>query len=256
MKSPLHSSKYCVAHAKRHIEQLKTEIDTYFKSEPYKQVIGFDASGPDDIHKLKLVKAMPEPLSGIAFDAVSSLRAALDQAAHTIGLASGANGKKSAFPFGDTLPEVQSRSKGNGGSKDIPQDLFHLMVYFKPYKDGNIHLWGLNKLCNSHKHEIVIPMAIYTGGGSIKHAYFSSVKSFSFPPRWDSEKQEMILAVVPHRAPTNFDMSVSTFVAIGKIDGIIGKPAIDVLGKIAKTVEAIVDALETKGVDIGIFTST
>ena len=250
MSSSLQNSKYSVTHARRHVRALESEINAFLQSDPYAKVIAFDPTGPDDIHKLKLVKPMPEPLSGIAFDAVSSLRAALDQAGHAIGIAAGTNGKRSAFPFGDTMAEVQSRA--STGSKDIPSPLFDVMVASGPYKGGNQLLWALNKLCNSHKHEIIIPMGIYTGGGSINNAYFSAVKSFAFPPKWDIEKEEMILAVIPHRAPMTFDMKISTFVAMAKIDGVVGKPAVAVLDDLANVVNGIIATLETEGIKLGL----
>jgi hypothetical protein len=250
MSNPLQNSKYSVSNSRRHIRGLEAEIVAFFKSDPYARVVDFDPNGHDDIHKLKLVKPMPELLSGLAFDAVSNLRAALDQAGHTIGVAAGASGKNSAFPFGDTLAEVKSRA--GAGSRDIPKPLFDLMVASGPYKGGNDLLWALNKLCNLHKHEIIIPMAIYTGSAWINNAYFSAVKSFSFPPTWDAAKQEMVLAIVPHCAPLSYDMKIATFVAMAKVEGVIGKPAVAVLDDLANIVDDIVAKLEAEGVKLGI----
>lgn len=61
---------------------LDAELKKFFDSSPYRQVIQFDPNGPTDIHKLKLTIELPDALPGIAFDAVSNLRAALDQAGY------------------------------------------------------------------------------------------------------------------------------------------------------------------------------
>ena len=249
MAGPLDGSRYCVSRGREHILALQSEIEAFFRSDPFASVTEVDGSSHEDIHKIKLVKAMPESLCGIAFDAVSNLRAALDQAGHAIGVGSGAKGRCSAFPFGDTLSEVESRAKG--GSKDIPVPMFGLMVASGPYGGGNDLLWALNKLCNLHKHEIVIPVAIYTGSGYIKEAQFSAVKKFVFPPKWDPARQEMVLAVVPHGSAGNWNMEIETVIAIAKVEGVVGKPAVMVLNGIANVVERIVNTLETEGMRLG-----
>jgi hypothetical protein len=250
MADILESSRYSVAHAKRHTEALKSALQAFQAARPYQQVIEFDPDGPTDIHKLKLAKQLPASLPGIAFDAVSSLRAALDQAGYGVAIAAGGSGKQASFPFGDTKSEVESRATGS--SRDIPSSIFQLMLDIKPYRDGDTFLWALNRLCNYHKHRYITPVAIYTGDGHLKNAYFSSVRSFSFPPKWDAKKQEMVLAEVPHRAPFTMDMQIQTFVSFADIEGLPPAPCDLVLARIIRVIEALLVAIEAENKSLGL----
>ncbi len=252
MTDPLHSSKYSLAHAKRHVENLKAELDGFFQSNPYTRVIEFGFPNID-LHKVCLVKPMPKFISGTAFDAINSLRAALDQATFATAIATGASGKKAHFPFGDNAAEVAERHvPPRGGSKQVPKEIFDLVASFKPYKGGDDTLWAVNKLCNSHKHEVIIPTALFVGGGSFD-AHFDFLREFTFPPVWDSAKNEMVLAVVPHGAKPNYQLKVATFVAFSDIADFKRRPALDVLFAMASLVERILVEIESKAIAIGIF---
>src|SRR5260370_14306351 len=135
MSDPFASSRYSIEHAKRRITELEGEVVAFWNSNPYSNAVEQNADGTEDFHKIKLVKPMPISLPGIAFDAINSLRSALDQSGYSVGIAAKTKGKNSHFPFGDSIAEVQSRI--GSSSKDIPKDIFDLMVSFKPYKAGN-----------------------------------------------------------------------------------------------------------------------
>jgi hypothetical protein len=109
MSDPFFSCKYTLAHARRHMASLKSELDVLYASDPFKRVVEQVPGSDFDLHKIRLEKPLPEPLSGITFDTLNNLRSSLDQACHAIGKANGTNGNKSHFPFGDTPAEVESR---------------------------------------------------------------------------------------------------------------------------------------------------
>ena len=250
MTDLLESSKYSVAHAQRHIATLVSELRTFHATDPYQQVVEFDPTGSTDIHKLKLAKQLPDTLPGIAFDAVSSLRASLDQAGYSIAMAAGGSGSAAYFPFGDTKTEVESRA--TGASRELPPSVFQAMLSAKPYRDGDVYLWALNRLCNHHKHRCITPVAIYTGGASLHNAYFSSVRSFSFPPRWDPDRQEMILAEVPHRAPFTMNMQIQTFVSFSGIEALPPTPCDFVLQKITDAIMLLLETLSIECRSLGL----
>lgn len=229
---------------------LDAELRAFFDAGPYRQVIEFDPSGPTDIHKLKLTSQLPDVLSGIAFDAVSNLRAALDQAGYAIAVAAGGSGKQAYFPFGDTAAEAASRVTGT--SRDIPGPVFAAMINSKPYRDGDVFLWGLNRLCNYHKHRFVVPTALCTGGSHLRHAYFSSAREFSFPPRWNKDKQEMVIATVPHRAPFTMDMQIQTFVSFADIEGLPVVPCSFVLERCTQAVQNVLREIEIECKALGL----
>jgi len=251
MSDQLSDPKYSIRHANRHIDALESEIATFFKTKPYAKVLEFDSERVEDVYKIKLVRPMPDIIRGITFDAVSSLRAALDQTGYAVAIAVGTRGKKAHFPFGDTLADVNSLALR--GSRDIPKDIFDLMVHFQPYKGGHDTLWAINKLCNSHKHETVQPTAHYMGGGAIDYARFEGVSDMSFPPAWDHVKNEMVLFRIPHRAKFEINARFVTDISIAKTGVIDGQPVVAFLRHASGIVESIVMAVEAEARRLGIF---
>lgn len=248
----MRSPRATIDHAKRHVVALEVAVEDFLKSEPYKIVVDTDMNPGQDTHIYRLVKPVPDLLSGIAFDAISSLRAALDQAGHAIGLAARSNGKASKFPFGDTLLEAQSRA--TQGSKNIPRNIFDVMLAAQPYKGGNDRLWALNKLCNTHKHEILSPMAAAAHSNTAKELSFVNFNGhFVMPIRWDSAKNEMV--VVKCRPGSKFDLylNITRFISFAKFEGVVGYRASTVLHDLANIVTGIVDAVEAEALRSGLF---
>lgn len=249
MPDPFESSRYSIEHANRHIQNFHAEWRSFMDGDPYAQVVEYGF--PDiDIHKVKLRKPLPHALGAIAFDAVNSLRAALDQAGFAVAVAANTRGKNAHFPFGDSAAEVNSRK--SGPAKDIPEEVFEVMASFKPYKGGNDTLWAVNRVSNTHKHESITATAIYVGGGTAV-ATFDGVRDFTFPPRWNSAKNEMVLAVVPRGSKPQYQLQVSAFVAFKDIERLASVPVSHVLDNMATTVERIVGAVESEARRLRLF---
>jgi hypothetical protein len=191
------------------------------------------------------------PCSGIVFDAVTNLRSALDQAGFAVAVAAGKKGKDAHFPFGDTLAEVQSRA--GGPSKDIPKEIFDVMVSAKPYKGGNDLLWALNKLCNTNKHEMIIPMGMAVGG--VVMASGPSMKGLLSigGHRWDSAKNEMEFLRTGTTTIADINGQFTISVAIGKIEIVEGQPALKIFNATAGEVERVLMAIEAEARRIGLF---
>ncbi len=250
MSDPFESSRYSIEHAKRHISQLEREIGAFVKSRPYTQVVETNAKGTEDSYKIKLTKPLPAALPGIAFDSANNLRSALDQAGYAVATAAGKRGRDAKFPFGDTLAEVQSRVKR--GSKDIPKEVFDIMVARQPYKGGNNLLWALNKLANTNKHEVIVPMVLATGNMHVTKAYFGRVVGLEWPPRWDSTKNEMVIATVPYGETPHIDLQIQILVAIGKVEGVGGQPALPVFNGMLTEVQNSLTTIEAEALRLGI----
>lgn len=206
----------------------------------------------ESVHKIKLVKPFPAAFSSIVFDAVSNMRCALDQAGYAIAKSfDSTTGHNAHFPFGDTLSDVQRRAGER--SKDIPKEIFDVMVACKPYKGWNDLplLWSLNKLCNSHKHEALTPTPVALremtlGPGGIVGGV--SVE----PKRWDGIKNEMEFMRVVTGVQPNVDFKFSFFISIGNIETLQGRPALGVLGAMAGEVERVLVLLEREARRIGL----
>jgi hypothetical protein len=252
MADPFRSSRYSLDRAKGHIQHLKTERDAWFRSNPYAKIIEPNAEGTEDIHKVRLTQPMPVAIPGIAVDALNNLRSALDQAGYAVAIAASTTGKKAHFPFGKTLTEVQSRITGT--SKHIPKEIFDVMVAFQPYEGGNAPLWAVNELCNTNKHEDVVPALFAAGTGFVQdEASFGAVISYRWPPQWDSAKQEMEICRISHGATVKYHLTIQPLIVFSKIKGIGRAPVVGLLTTMLREVDRVVVAIEAESRRIGLF---
>lgn len=258
MSDPLHDSRYSVEHAKRRIDEFEAEIQRFRQTNPYVKVVEHDLNTAEDIHKIRLIKPLPITLKGIASDAVNALRSALDNAGYSLAVASGNKGKNAHFPFAGGVDEFKGSKYRR--SSDIPKEIFALMLACGPYKGGNDLLWALNKLSNTRKHEIIVPIVGSSGPFSIKIGGGHGTKFMGRGPfsiggtHWNSAKNELEYMRVGRggEIDTDADFSFSLFVAFGKVDVIQGQPAVGVLRAMAGEVERILMALEAEARRIGL----
>lgn len=250
MTSTLESSRICVARAIHHVGDLETKISAFMDTDPYQPTVEKYFETDEYIHKIKLVKPMPPMLSCIAFDAISNLRSALDQAGFFFAKAANPStrGKYTHFPFGDTAADANGAHAGM--SREIPKRIFDVMIRFQPYKGGNDLLWAMNKLCNTNKHRILVPMAVATKGvsGRISIDARNSVVMINTREwRWDHSKNEMILGRGREGADFQYDLKFSYLVSFADIDVVIDKPATDILHTLVDITGNILTALEAEG---------
>jgi hypothetical protein len=268
MREPFHSSKYSIAHAKRRIRELEADIELFIKSDPYTRSVEPDTKRGKDIHKIKLIKPMPAPIPGTAFDALNNLRSALDQAGYVTASARGKAGDHAHFPFGDTLQEAERGHKDKGRSREIPWQIFNHMLSYKPYlrPDGNVLLWALNKLCNSNKHEVISPIVIAGTGLNFGEMVSEIETPFGISAvgvtsvSWPSGGGKPIVCVdneievfsITSGESTKYDLTVSLFIGVTKIDIVAGKPLGALLNDFAGIVERIVLGIEAEARRLGI----
>jgi hypothetical protein len=245
----LDSSRRCIEFAIRRIDELKSEVSIFSKLNPFIEFVEHDANTGEQIFKVKLTKPMPHLLSAIAIEAIGHLRAALDQAGHSVALAAGKNGRKGHFPFGSTLDEALSCK--NFKCKDIPQDIFDVMISYKPFKGGNDLLWGLNKLSNLYKHEIVVPLITFSSGLTVVKGSMSGPATLGL--KWDQAKNEWEVARVGKGGKLDMKFEYTFCVAIGNIEIVHGRPATDFLENLAIEIPLILTAIETEAKRINIF---
>ena len=259
MTDPLESSRYSIEHAKRRIDEFEAEVQRFSQTNPYIQVVEKDMNTAEDVYKIRLTKALPYTLKGIASDAVIALRAALDNAGYSVAVASGSKGKNAHFPFAGGVDEFKSSKYRR--SSDIPKEILALMLVCGPYKGGNNLLWALNKLSNTRKHEFIVPIIGSSGPFSIKIGGGHGTKFMGRGPFsvggtiWNGAKNELEYMRVGSggEIDTDANFRFTLFVAFGEVDVIHGQPAIGVLRAMTDEVERILMAIEGEAKRIGVF---
>jgi hypothetical protein len=188
MSDPFDSPRRTLRRAKQHVEDFYFRTIAFRNERNWAYIADKDAHGRAKSHKIKFEKTFFDDAPSIAKDAITNLRDVLDQIGYASAVASGKSAPKQAkFPFGDDPTGLQNVIDRKGSS-DLPPKILSLFCGFKPYKTGNPLLWGLNKLANTKKHAMLIPVQL---GGSGGFAVDLDGVIISFNYRWNAEEREI-----------------------------------------------------------------
>lgn len=235
--NPFSSCKFSLKRAKQLVETFHEERIKYVESVPIIQHRQYDLATGQTIFVAKLEKPVPEELSGLAFDAINNLRAALDQSVFPF-----SNGRDGAFPFAKDEEHFKNALKGR--TKGMPDEIVGIISDAKPYKGGNDLLYALNKIDNSRKHAIISPFAFFNPMTNLSGQGFGR---FRFPknPTWNRETGEMELFRVTPGSHFSFRFDFRSYVVMTGVDVIDGRPSSATLTEFVDIVEGIITSIET-----------
>lgn len=154
--------------AKKHLEELQKEIDTFFKLQPYKISTKRDPETKRHIYYLTDVMNVPDKIALISGDVIQNLRSALDHLAYDLFVQEnkGAlSAKHIYFPIEKDLPSYEREKERK--TKGISSEKLKLIDSIKPYKGGNNTLWALATLNNIDKHRLLITVGSTFGSVDI-----------------------------------------------------------------------------------------
>jgi hypothetical protein len=255
MADPFRSAKRRIVRAQDHFHDLERQWEAFVEKNPYAKVVESNADGTREIHKIKLMRELPESLGDLVSDAADALRSALDLACYAVARAfKGGDPKCTHFPFADTVQGIE-HTLTKGRSKDIPPDIAAFLRTLKPYKGGNDRLWALNRIRNTSQHKLITPVGLLAGDVGL--LVIENVELPRFPPEWDSEKNEMVLfATLPGMSETDykFDVQIRLTIAFGEVEIIAGEPVFEAFPWYIRTVEQIVAKIESESRRIGLIT--
>jgi len=246
MSDPFDSAKRCLSWGKKHVGDFKSRVWDFIETKPQTTVVEYDSQGICEYHKIKMVRSLPDELANIVSDAVQNLRQALDQACFVLGqFSSITNPRNTKFPFADNDPEF----KGRLAKKDFPNDIKPLLASFKPYKGGNDFLWALNRVCNTNKHDYLIPALV--GCRGTKSLPPEAINNPDFPLGWHRSHNEFIFAIVRGDKILEYDGELTFAVTFGEIEVVKGQPVVIILNEFVTIVERILLAIEAEARRLG-----
>ena len=247
-EDPFYSSKFSINRGKQRTLDFSKSARGFVESNPYAFVSEVDPDSNYEVHKIKMVKPMPESIEGEAVEAANHLRSALDQAMFAIG------GKGAYFPIAHNLSDFEKGVKGR--CKNIPVEITDIVRRFKPYRGGNDLLWALNEVANTQKHGVIVPIAmqpvsVRSGNISIsRHTGENGPILIGKSPVWDFVKNEMEVNRFPlgvkYVMEANPEMTY--FIAMHGIPIVERKDAVTILNAFVGIVENIVMALEVEAI--------
>lgn len=250
MTDPFRGPMRKIASAKRHFDTMDDLLGEFWKTKPMADIFEPHENGTHTICKVAMVKPFPEEIEECIPIIAICLRNSLDQAGYAIAKASGVTKpKRSYFPFAPNAAELENVIKRK--CADLPPDIIALARRFKPYQGGNHLLCTINGLANMDKHRDIITLGI-----NIQSMYAGEIKADGrvfFPPRWDSTKNEVVLAIADRNKPFKASLGISFYVAFGDIEGVKGHPIGDAITAMIRETESVVTALKAEAARLGIF---
>jgi hypothetical protein len=243
-KDEFASSKALLKRAQRHHYDFNQVSHDYLGSPGKVKLLKEPTSlRGEELWKIRFPEGIPLEISCIVFDAISGLRAALDHAVFSA--ASVIHGvpepEKTKFPFGKTLADIENEFKENG--KGIPAEVRNLILGFKPCKDGDKILWGMNDIRNSKIHRTLAPLA--TVGSSFGIGGSGRLGAFESLNEWDSNKMELTYARAKDVSP-NVRIDVSFGLAFGPTTALPSYSVDRTLQHVAEVVGKVIVALEAE----------
>lgn len=240
---PFDSPKYKLERAGAHASEFEATLTTFVAQNPIEIFDMVDPSSGDVLRKVRLTKNVPRSLHGLAGEAFEALRGALDQVGSATVRYQGRRPKKAYFPFADTETEARS-ANSRKRSKDLPDEIFDLMLSFVPFKDGDAELWALNKARNIGVHDMVEPVVFVVGGVDI--FFERTIGNVRIAvPQWDRSKNEMLIQrMTPGTLVSSQSLRFGIDMHLGDFDVIGGEPFHSIYGSLSSKVEKIVLAVE------------
>lgn len=149
------SIKVKIERAREHVDALKSEIDAFWKDEPYVVVPEEEQQTGDRVFRVRIQRELPRRWAAIAGDVVHNLRSALDHLAWQLVEANGNTpDHRTEFPIGRDANDFNSRclKKVKGASDPAVR----LVASLEPYKGGDERFFALHTLDIVDKHRLLI----------------------------------------------------------------------------------------------------
>jgi hypothetical protein len=190
----MNSWNYKIEQAKKHNEELKLTIKTFFDNRPYEIGTKYEDKTNRLNYYLTKVDNTPNNLGLILGDIMQNLRSALDHIAYKLYIHNNPTITSAShihFPIGKSLSDYEQR-KGNK-TKGIHIGAVKLIDSIKPYKGGNEDLYTLHALNNIDKHRMILTVGAFFENVDIGSLMSNHMRE-SFP---DSSFPDMSLFVKP-----------------------------------------------------------
>jgi hypothetical protein len=239
--------------ANNRILRLEEIINDFLKKAQYARCVEMDADGVIEIHSLRIAGRLPSLCEDIAAEALLALRSCLDQAGYASAIAEGKLAPEHTyFPIAHRGSPGSLDNLVKGNCKNLPKEIQALFRGFNAYPGGNDVLCALNEMRNA-VHTVFAPTVIFIGGRRI-HIPAGSTADWRIidPPRWDSDKNEIVFLRTPQGTELDYNAQFSLLVAFDEVESVAGVPAVEVLRTIYDEVADILAATQAECRRIGL----
>lgn len=242
------------------IHELKISCDAFFNANNFREVREFDADSNQNVLKIVLVSKLPQSIPRKANEALLNIRHSLDRSIYAACTAIGHPPKDSIyFPWADSPTDLDYKlgAKAKPGKTPkirVPIELWDVLRELEPYGRSDAYAGGHNfirelaKIAN-RKHTIRLNFGAAVSGidfpsfsGSMKGpAKFELGNS-----RWDTMKNEIVLARFPSSIETDYKYTLHMYVAFNESPPLKGANLIGALSDFLTYAQTVLVRLQGK----------
>ena len=234
-----------LARVKNLLDLLKQEVLSYTTTATYPKSVDWIIVDGQwcEAHKIKLANPVPDVMNSLATEICEGLRAVLDQISYASAeMAGNQHGKSTHFPISTKYEDLKKAQ-----CKDVPTEIVDLFHTFKPYRDGNPWIWGLNEVAIGSKHRTLVPIGTAIGGQMIRHFQaHGMVVRMNMPPIWDESAGEVEICVTEPGVEIDYEIFIIIGLSIPSLAPFIRSEAVDCLSKMVEEVERVFKATENE----------
>lgn len=251
-RDPMESPRFHLNRAREKYEEIGPLLRRHIESGPFALVTEDSTTNGMRRTILRRTKRTPLAVGATVNEAFEHLRKSLDQIGYAVAIAAGTNGRHSAFPFGNSETEVIGRFSGQ--SRQLPPAIQDVVLSFHPYFEGDGLFWATNEIANHSKHRITMAYPSVVSGAALQNLQLTGSGSLLGP--WDEAKGEMLISEVAHDSSWSIgEVSFGIQLVFGDIPVVEGMPIEPVFSHAEGKVGQVLDAIEQKAREIGLFTT-
>ncbi|WP_444780731.1 hypothetical protein [Salinarimonas sp. NSM] len=238
------SPKILLERARSLIRDLEALLRRHFDQSAFENIVEIGDLG-QQIHKLKLIRGVPDEAKTVLKDCISNLRDALDHAVYASAVALGRKDPEdTAFPFAATHADLLGKLRSKK-FKDIPDVIQQIIIELKPYVGGNDLLVGLNRIRNPSTHMSLLRPLIDVPGinMNIKKLSANPPSTFGYT-EWDCVRNEIILMEIGMGSIAEYEVSAPVNIVFTDTKSFNGEPIIEKILEVANEVERVIAMIE------------
>jgi hypothetical protein len=144
-------SRLKVKRAERHVDEIKTLLADFLKTDFCKVHIEADPKTGDNLLKLDSIAKVPPEIALAVGDAIHNLRTAMDHVAFDI---LGTDADWISFPMGKKRDDVITTRQHRAIKEAFPDLADFIADTIQPHRGGDFALWEIGALDNLDKHRL------------------------------------------------------------------------------------------------------
>lgn len=210
----------------------------YITSNPFEDIIEINEEKNYQLHKKRLVSAIPNKIRFLTRNILRDLRDSLDHTMHSAALTLGSNRpEKAAFIFSNNSDNYKKEIKNNQGN---PKQLNPLLKEISAHKGGDEILYGLSKLRNADTHNKIV--AVGSVPKNLVHVITSAMGQRI--SEWDFEKSEYLYYISPKGLTGTHHVDIELDLLFKGTEYFNMEPVVETISAIASHVDNLVRYIE------------